>query len=286
MRKWPTIRLPVGSVRIGLSKTGIAVLRTGGRRRTVVLADQALAEAAVSVPERLATQCRIILNDSACRGLPLRVTLADNWARLFVVTPPHNSARLDDCQAAASMRFQALYGTVLDEWQLEADWDARHPFLACAVPRTLICALQQIAQENQLHLVDVAPQFVRMWNRWHKTLRNGSWFGIVQDRTLVLAAIAQQRLCAVRATAVPVDGDARSWLQQQVMREALRLNLPLPKQLQLCGDQARYWVSADPSDEVFNCFNLEDTSNIRDDNAVSNHALTPEVALARSGMRS
>ncbi len=291
MRNWPAISLPIGSVQIGLSKSGIAVLRTGGwRKRITVLADVPLADTVLGTPERLEIQCRTLLSDNAkikaCRGLPLCVTLADDWARLFMVTPPQNCARLDDCKAAATMRFQALYGRNMDDWQIEGSWDARHPFLACALPRPLFSTLQQIALENQLHLVDIAPQFVRLWNHWRKNLQPESWFGIAQNRTLTVAAVAQRRLCAVRTSTIPVE-HAGSWLQQHVTREALRLNLPLPKQLQLCGGQADLWseTSAGSSAEVIKVSNL-DAPTIKNVNAVSEYTLTPNVTLARGGIGS
>jgi hypothetical protein len=60
--------------------------------------------------------------------------LSNDWARFWTVTPPVNAVRMSDCQAAAQLRFQALYDTSLAGWQMTADWQIDSPFLACAIP--------------------------------------------------------------------------------------------------------------------------------------------------------
>lgn len=262
------------SISIGLSSSEIAVLRTEGfwRARSTLLAETVLTGDVTNISELLVLECQAILKKITCKGLPLNIVLADEWTRLFIVTPPPNCVRLEDCQAAAAMRFQALYGVAPEEWQLEADWNACRPFLACAVPHNLLAIVQKIAGDHALILRTVAPQFIYLWNQWCKALQKGNWFGVVQGQTLSLAVMNEFGVCALRVVQIPDDGHDFPWLQQHVMREALRLNLPAPPQLQVCGNRKNYWHSP-PAENSFRCVHLDHVSD-----------MTNAQALACSGM--
>lgn len=271
------------ALRIGLSKHGIAIMHTGGgwRAKTTVLADHSWTEQASATPELLALQCRTILAEAKCTRLPVTVILADDWVRLFMVTPPHNTARLQDCRAAMAMRFQALYGEPSSGWRLEADWHVRFPFLACAMPQALLSALEGVALEHKLHLMSIMPQFVAVWNKWHADLHADAWFGVVQQDALTLGAIDRQRLCAVRAVAIPSDGHSRDWLHAHVMREALRLNVPVPGQLHLCGTAPANWMAASAESPAGLTIHLLEDARPR----LGDRIVSDAERLARSGMR-
>lgn len=228
-------------LRLGLSSHGMALVRTDWRGRNALLADQALVDGVTQDPHRLVAQCATMLNGSDCAGLPLCVTLDDSWARLFMITPPQNAGGLPDLQAAAAMRFQSLYGEGTGDWQIEADWQAAKPFLACALPRNLLAALQQLALDHKLHLQAVLPQFVAAWNVSRRNLRSDAWLGVVQEQWLTLGVIAHQRLESVRRLAIPADGHSLTWLHEQVTRIALQINVAAPSQLQLTGNVHDYW---------------------------------------------
>jgi len=275
-------------ISIGLSKTGIAVLRIGNwRKNASILADHTLAEDASQAPDRLALQCTTILADAKCKGLPLAITLSDDWVRLFIVTPPRNSGRLQDIQAAAAMRFQTLFGEPLNDWRLEADWDARDPFLACAIPQTLLAALQQVTSNTKLPLLSVMPQFVVAWNRWHRRLRAGTWFGVVLENSLTLGAIAPAKgghLAAVQVLPIPVEADESRWLPEQVSRMALRLNLQVPPALQLTGNVPQAWISTG-SNGTLSVNSLDKPVATSLSPTATPLQVSAPVQLARTGMR-
>lgn len=230
-----------GTLRIGLSKTSATVVHTSGwwRTRGEVLAD--IAEEECALPEAAAARLGALLKD--CPRLPARIVLCDNWVRRWMVTPPQNTSSLADCQAAAMARFQALFGEPLSGWHLAADWDARQPFLACATPRPLLAALQQVASERGLVLLEVAPQFVVAWNRWRADLLAGAWFGVLHQRTLTFAALGQNGPEAVREVVLPEEAlHDQHCVPEILAREALRLNLPMPPEIRLCGQIPAHWA--------------------------------------------
>jgi hypothetical protein len=196
------------------------------------LAPDAL-DSAAGVQDALAA-----LLDGAHAGWPLTIVLADDLARLWQVVPPRQAGRLSDLEAAAAMRFQALYGEPAAAWTIRAGWDPVQPFLAAALPRALLGALEQGAAVRQMPLLEIVPQFVAVMNRCAGALKPGAWFGVVHDRVLTLGAGA-----TVRAVALPDDVGA-AWLAEHLAREAMRLNLPVPERVQLWGDVPSAWSGA------------------------------------------
>lgn len=183
-------------------------------------------------------------------GWPATIVLADDLARLWHVPPPREAARLADLAAAAALRFQSLYGESLSTWRMAAHWDARQPFVAAAVPQTLLAALQASAEVHRLAVVEIAPQFIHGWNRWRSALTPGAWFGLLHGQTLTLGALDDRgRLAAVRVVPVPPDGDA-AWLAQALAREALLLDRPVPSALQLCGAASSDLIGAGAVDGI------------------------------------
>jgi hypothetical protein len=174
-------------------------------------------------------------------GWPLTIVLADELVRLWQVTPPQHSTRLADLEAAAALRFQHLYGEPAASWRLSAGWNPDRPFLAAAMPRALLGALEQGAAS--LPLVEIVPQFIAAFNRWSAAINPGAWFGVVHDRVLTLGACDGGAIVAVRAAALP-DGADAGWLDGHVAREALRLNLPAPSRLQLWGSVPAAWIGS------------------------------------------
>jgi hypothetical protein len=268
------------SLRIGLSSGGIALLRTSGwlRTRSDLLSNIDLQAEESALPELLAARLSQMLTDTHCSHLPTTIVLAHELVRLFIVTPPHNTSRLQDCQAAAEMRFQTLYGEPAAAWQLEAAWDARLPFVVCAVPRALLAALQQLAATHRLTLIEVVPQFIAAWSRWRSALKSDAWFGLAHANRLILGAIENNRLCATWSVATPAPGqNSKRWLEEHVTREALRLNLPMPNRVQLCGASSEPWSLQSAGSLVYE--RLDAGRSVR-----STPSSSANVVLAQTGM--
>lgn len=230
------------ALRIGVAQHGLALVKTSRWQGAPleVIGEHRFDGAAVPGFEAIGAALRQLLADARCAGWPATVVLADDLARVWQVTPPQDSSRLADLEAAAALRFQSLYGEPASNWQLSAGWDAGKPFLAAAMPRHLLSLLQHAASEQQLALVEIVPQFIAGWNRWCGALKPGAWYGLVHDNVLTLGALDGAAVRAVRACALP-DGASLEWLGQHVAREALRLNLPAPERLQLSGAAPAAW---------------------------------------------
>jgi hypothetical protein len=231
------------SLRIGLSRSSVALLRTRRWpcRRRELLVERSLD---TSSPREIMHGLRAVLADASCARLTTTVVLADEWTRLFMVTPPHNAEKLRDCQAAAALRFQSLYGEPADDWKIDGDWDAQHPFLACALSRPMLAALQKVGAECRLTLVGIVPQFIAAWNCWHRGVQDNAWYATMHADIMTLGVIDRRRLVNVRRLTVPsLAHHDQAWLSEQITREALRLLLPLPARIHLCGSAPGVWFT-------------------------------------------
>jgi len=266
------------SLRVGLSKNAVGLLRTWNwpRRGSEVLIERTLD---ASSQEAIANGLRAALADAHCSHMNATIVLADNLTRLFMVTPPSNAERLRDCHAAVAMRFQSLYGEPPHDWKIDADWDACHPFLACAVSRGLLATLQQISADSGLTLIGIVPQFIAGWNRWHRSVADGAWYGTMHDDTVTLGVIDGHRMTDIRCLTVPAQAHHdEGWLSDQATREALRLALPVPSRIHLAGSAPGGWFADRSRTPV--CTRLE--ANL-DGQAFAGE--WEDVALACTGVR-
>lgn len=231
-------------LRIGLSRRVVTVVMTSGwlRPHTELIADHRVGAHADPLVQ-IAADLGDILADARCAGARVHVVLADEWMRNWLVTPPQNVRRLEDCMVAAQARFQALFGEAVAQWQMQADWDCEHPFLACAVEKRLLQGLQEVVRLHRQVLIEVAPQFVVAWNRWSARLGAEAWFGVMHDGALTIGALAGHGLQALREIklSAPALPDQRQ-LPVLLKREAVRLNVPAPRAIRLCGEVPAHWA--------------------------------------------
>ena len=181
---------------------------------------------------------------AGARGAPIHVTLADDLVRYFIVTPPANVGRAQDLRAAASVRFQALYGSAAASWHIVADWQAAEPFLACAVSHHLVAALQMAATRVGGCLVSVTPGFVDAWNRSRKQLGAQVWVATLRHNALTVGLVgdsSKPRLASVRTLVLPDSAPSAAWLHDQITRIALLDNVAVPTALHIHGVPIEGW---------------------------------------------
>jgi hypothetical protein len=214
------------------------------RRSAPVIAERPLPEPGTTAADLLAAQIAAALDEAGGKRLPVYATLGDALVRYFIVTPPGNSARMQDLRAAASVRFQVLYGESAASWQIVADWQATTPFLACAVPQRLCVALQLAVATQRGTLVSMMPDFVAAWNRSRRHLGAHAWLATLSDGALTLGLVADAdapQLVAVRTLVLPEVTPSLTWLREQVARAALLDNVPAPSVLYVHGRRVDGW---------------------------------------------
>lgn len=228
------------SLRIDITPHGLRLqrVRRWGGAAPELLAEHALAAsplAGAAGAEVLAGALDALLAGQDANGMSACFVLSDELVRLWQVAPPAHAARLADLEAAAALRFHALFGEAPGAWAISADWNTAQPFMAAAIPRLLQAQLEAAAARHQLTIVSIVPHTIAAWNRHAQALKQGAWFGVAQGGVLALAACEDGVLRAIRHVALPQGAD-HHWLTQVARREALLLDMPAPSLIQLSGE--------------------------------------------------
>jgi hypothetical protein len=227
MRRW---RRPV---RICIDHGGAALLAAGSETRELARAQGAPAAALAALVEQ-----------HGLKGRRLALLVDDESTRLWQVVPPAAVVRPADLDAAAIVRFRALYGEPPASWRLAVDRDADRPFMAAALPQALLDGLLDAAAAAGMPVVSVGSRFVAAWNRQGGAPgAQATWLALCHDGVLTLGTGTGARLEAVRLAPVPADAD-HGWLATHVAREAARLGRARPDDLPLCGSAPAVWLDA------------------------------------------
>ena len=252
---------------LGLSRTGISLgcTHAGWKKNFTYIADHSCHL------DQFAQQYKAFLAKNSQHGLPLTITLSDDWCRLFMVTPPRNITRFQDLQATAQMRFAALYGgdasamvnrgtshaspvptdMSSDGWEIDADWNANRPFLVCALPRALCTMLHQTANEQHHLLLAIVPYFVAVLNQQQQSLPPDTWLAVVHENVITFGIFSgvngSAQLTDIHTVPIPGKGCNSAWLEQQLNSVAWQRNAILPKQLHLIDEQQQLsrWLEHD-----------------------------------------
>ncbi len=185
-----------------------------------------------------------VLAESMPKRGAVSVLLADELVRLWVLNAPIAASRLGDIEAAAAMRFQQLFDERIADWRIAVSMEAAQPCLASAVHHHLYEQVLVATQQHGLTLTTMQPESVAVWNKWRSSLKSGQWMGVWRGQNLSLALTQGNRLSGWRQVSAPVQAQHDAdWLQQQLQREAMRLNVPLPKQIRMCGQVPHHWLS-------------------------------------------
>lgn len=234
---WPQTYQPK-SYRLGIADASAALLESSGWwRQQIKQVGERIYSPSITEPwDNLRAELNELIGNATGTRRPLAIVVANQWARLFVVTPPHNASTLNDCAAAAAMRFQELYGDSARHWKIKANWHATQAFVACAIPATFIEMLLTTANQHRMTITSVVPHFIAAWNRWHHQLDGTAWFGVAQGNHLELAIINDGKICALQALNLPEHAwHDPQWMTTQLARQALMRDVPTAKKLQLCG---------------------------------------------------
>lgn len=259
------------SLRIGLSKNGVTVLRISRwhQPRITILKDVEFSEE-INSAEQLTQRMLVALDGIKTDALSANVVLADELVRYFSVSPPRNVTRLQDCISIASLRFQKLYDMSPTDWKIEATWSVTQPFLACALPRWLISALSQIAAQHKLHMIGIHPQFVCAWNQWRGHAKPNVWFGLIQKQQITCCPLRERRPIESHSIFVPEHArESSDWLKEQLQRTALMLGMAPPNQLQLCGAVKTKWLQIQNNEFLVTSFDKPEFEGVLSSDGVS-----------------
>lgn len=137
----------------------------------------------------------------------LRVLLADHWVR-YAVLPWHAelSSHSDSAEHARAL-LADLYGDVLRDWQVMlSDAPPGQSRVACAVPSTLLEALQALAARHRVQVGSIQPHLIAALNCWRDRLpRTPFWFVAIERGCLAAARVGLAGLDRVHTARIGAD---------------------------------------------------------------------------------
>lgn len=224
------------------------------------LAEQ-LAQIEIALREKLAN-----LAATAPQVSATRIVLGDEWARYFVVTPANNTQSMADCMASAQMRFHTLFGEPLAAWQIQAAWQARQAFLACALPQALLAMLERVCSAHARKIISVHSHLLATCAQFSQQITSNGWLMHFAAHSVQILAL-EKGLCKSIQTSylTPDFWPTLGSLQSLVQREALRLQVAPPSAITLAGQYPRTWqtqVVADTQISALPGLTLTNTMNI------------------------
>lgn len=207
-----------------------------------------LAKVERSSDDDLASHFALCLQAVPTQRCTLQIVLDDSLARFWKVEPPANTTHFDDLGAAARIRFEALYGLPVSEWLVQGDWNAKAPFLACAVPGNILAALGEclnVPRYQHTRVIGCTPAFVHSWNQHQPHMPNNiQGIGVVNQKTVTIAIIQNAKWIEVRCMPlVDVGQESLQGLDQAIQNLSLQLDLKMPNVVWLTGKIPRPWMS-------------------------------------------
>ena len=187
-----------------------ALLAVGPRRHAwwphgTALEKASLADIGADQPDRLRGAL-----DARRAGKHVDVVLDDAVARFLVVRPGEGVDSLSDLRAIVAARLEDLFGLDATAWRIEADWQARRPFLACALPIDLLQAVRDTLPAARR----IAPAIVHCLAEL-RTRQSAGWLLHATAAQVTVARVAGGTVTLVRSSARPDDLGA--WLAAQAM---------------------------------------------------------------------
>nr|WP_315484280.1 hypothetical protein [uncultured Undibacterium sp.] len=231
------------SLHIGLSQSGIALIRHNNRLIKQVNIVKERGGNADSIDDCL-FNLDGLLKENQCQRLKTKIFLSNNFVRFFVVTPPSNASRFQDCQAAAEVRFHSLFGESPSKWMMSADWQLNHPFLASAIPNSAMVGIKKIANEHHLSILKIEPQLITHLNRLPQKKLPNCWLASFSGGMFELVMMSEAGIQVIRKMTYSNESiQDKHWLRDTIQREAFRHSIEIPKTF-YCGNQpSRVWMN-------------------------------------------
>lgn len=164
----------------------------------------------------------------------ISILVADSFARYLVIDPPVLSSYAE-LKALSTGLFESTYSLHGEEWEVRAEWQARKPFLACALPISLAKKVTLICDRNGFQLSQLNPYFFHLWNtetplsllRGVEARKSSSAFVALLGDTWTMLFQVKGRIAGLRSTRVAeLETNNRETLVQAMFkREALRFGI-------------------------------------------------------------
>ncbi|WP_175884279.1 hypothetical protein [Burkholderia sp. BCC0044] len=175
------------------------------------------------------------------------IVVSDAYTRFWIVVPPKNVSTRRDLRLCMLLRFEELFGDSPDNWSLQADWHATRPFIASAIPLSLVNAIRTGMSSRCLSVERCVPHFVAEWNKYYRSFHQGeTWFAVLSDSTFTAALIQNRQIGFIRKVQHQIGEETSLNTVVSTLRcLALHHHGSSPQTVILSGDVPEAWHGTD-----------------------------------------
>lgn len=143
-----------------------------------------------SLTQGLRTSLRALLDDGAVRASPkkqtdIRVVVASDIARHWIVEPPTGVSSLGELRLVAAARFSQIFGSPADAWSITGDWRVAGMLLCAALPRWLTDGLESACRDAGVQH-DVSTTLGSILHVHRECFADDGWNCVRTPRTLAV----------------------------------------------------------------------------------------------------
>lgn len=206
------VQLRPDAMAVALYPDRLQIARLGGgwRRRLTHQETVRLTRAPAGAPawqpaaEALAT----LVGNGALARARVSLVLSSHFVHYTLV--PSNELLKSEAEklAYARQRFVRVHGEAAQDWALRLSRSSAHQSrLACAIPGTLLQALDEVMAPLGRHYVSLQPRLMASFNRWAPRLdTQARWLAVAEPGLLCLALLQDGQWQSVRTIKTKDDG--------------------------------------------------------------------------------
>jgi hypothetical protein len=168
-----------------------------------------------------------VLHEPRWRATQRRIVLSDRLVRYLVIEPPAGLRSIAELNLAVQTHFEHAYDATAADWTiaLHALPFARR-FVACAVPRSLLDAVQATFSAQGV-CASIQPFLICEMNRSAKRLPQHCWYAAAARDCVALSEIVAGQCQRIRVLPISSDSDIADLIEQEQLLSGLDTSAPV-----------------------------------------------------------
>ena len=164
----------------------------------------------------------------------LDIVLSNHFVRFNILEWRNDVVRAADWQALAKAQLAAVYGKVVDNWQINIDSQGyANPSVVCAIDKGFLQQLESIAEQAGCQLNSVTPAFSHIASKFDKRVGEGDIL-LVSEPGRIIVGIKQAGCWQQVDVSVPMK-DKQNQEADKMLRRLLASLPKRPKVIHLFG---------------------------------------------------
>jgi len=148
-----------------------------------------------------------LLAEASWHGAPVRIVIADHWARYAVIPWDGSVSAGEERLAHGRQLLTGIYGETIADWDVRiSEAPPQAPRVACAVPSELVSGLRAACATQGMNVLSLQPQLIAAYAAWRHCLPGtNAWFVSIEKGSLAAARLGAAGWDRVYGVRIGVD---------------------------------------------------------------------------------